>query len=424
MLSNPNIDINDVWRTEEVNDDEAHSQLVIQNQKINIPFLQQIYNAVEAKEFKGASQMELAAELGFTKLISRTLTRNLVKSKVVSTYLDDIGRQRTCKFVSKKFDEQSSLKKQLDEEISKMKEFSQSIQNKKTVEKLSNDADKQVVSNNREEKNILIVENHNEKMKNVSSDIEEQEILNDIKNKNIPNVTEEQKTQNNDKSEMETEALINKVNTLPEENITSDNSKDKIFNKVNDLFRKYKLSKHEKRYQYTSLTKCSKKLFDTSGKEGSDANIEEVSQPKECNKILEKSTVDSHNGKTDTNQNPDPSTGTLASEELGKDTNYKEINQENSANKEICLKNKNETIVDSDFYKTIETKLVVQKPDCKKRSQKNAIVGFMENVHNFDDKLPSLSYRLLRRANLIIKTVKENKIIEDTQKLMKVFKTE
>ena len=47
-----------------------------------------------------------------------------------------------------------------------------------------------------------------------------------------------------------------------------------------------------------------------------------------------------------------------------------------------------------------------------------AVVGFMENVHN--DKNSNFSFRLLRRANLIIESVKKYKVIEDIQKLIKV----
>jgi hypothetical protein len=323
-LSDPNIEIIDLWRTEEIKEDDNLSQLDLQNQRLHIPFLKQIYKTVESKEFKGASQTELATELGLTKLISRTLVRNLVKTKVVSTYLDDIGRQRTTKFVSKKFDAKSSVKKQFELEISKIKEYSRLMKSKKIEEKLH------IFSNNEKKIEYNMIDKKNS-TKSVSI-----------------------------------------VKDLTKNDLGSCNFNNQRFIKVNHILWKYKL--FQNRYRYTSSRK--------------DYITEKLENPR-------------------------------------KGLNDKQIHKNNGLNNmEIIENNLNINIIHSDFYKTIETKLIVQKPECKKKSQKIAVVGFLKNVQNCDNnKQSSISYRLLRRANLIIESIKEHRIIEDTQKLIKVFIT-
>ncbi|XP_008211506.1 general transcription factor 3C polypeptide 1 [Nasonia vitripennis] len=319
-LSDPNIEISDLWRTEEVQDDDDDFQLDIRTQQLNVPFLKQIYNAVESKEFKGASQSELGAELGYTKLISRTLVRNLVKAQVVSTYLDDIGRQRTTKFVSRKFDGKSSVKKQIEEEISKIKEYNRAMQNENSKSASNSDAvEMQVVEN---------------------------------ENLNVEQVVQSK----NDQVAVAVENLVDKE-------LETNSKNEQSFVKANNILSKYKLFRNHNRYRYTSKSE----------------------------------------------------TGNVVDNEPSSNQSRDKQDSENNE----------ENIVDSDFYKTIETKLIVQKPECKKKSQKHSVVGFMENVHNSDNnKQSNLSYRLLRRANLVIESVKRHKIIEDSQKLIKFINKE
>lgn len=367
-LSDPNIEISDIWRTEEVKEDDDHVQLDMKNQKLNVPFMKQIYSTLESKEFKGASQTELASELGLTKLTSRTLVRNLIKSKTVSTYLDDVGRQRTTKFVSRKFHAQSSLKKQLDKEISKIKEYSRLVETKKVKGKSNGGTGKA--------KNIENNVVNGERCIEPSNSIEIIASSNGVDNVNLEIIPHDAKPENQVEAiKSVNEVVITELTNEPDasirKDVENDNFKNQKFIKANSIIRKYKLLKNQKRPRYI-LPK----------KHNDESNLEKIQKDKE---------------------------------------EKKETIQADVSNDKEVPNDKNTQVVDSDFYKTIETKLIVQKPECKKRSQKLPVVGFMENVYNSDNKQANVSYRLLRRANLIIASVKEYKIIEDTQKLIKVL---
>lgn len=309
-MADPNIDINDLWTTEEVEETETDYNIAdMKNQKLNVSFLRQAYDLVEASGYKGISQMELASKLGVTKLISRTLVRNLVKTNVVSTYVEDIGRQRTTKYVSKKLDDKNTYKKRMEDEITKIKEYSRSLK----IEKCSDN----------------------------------EPVVDDVQNCN--------------ESIIETSSHVETENPVIED-VVSNDERRYIFNKTNFILKKYKLLK-KKRYFYTSLK---------------------------------------NRGATTIN---------------GKKLNV--MKKFRKKNHEINNINKNTDIFESDFYKTIESTLKVQKPKCKKKSKKNAVTGIMEDLSNY--AVPSnISYRLIRRANMIVGKVQERKVLEDTQELMKV----
>jgi predicted transcriptional regulator len=61
------------------------------------PILMQAFNVVENAGPEGLSQMELSIKMGVSKLQARTLCRNLQKKGVVSTFMNDVGRQRVCR---------------------------------------------------------------------------------------------------------------------------------------------------------------------------------------------------------------------------------------------------------------------------------------------------------------------------------------
>lgn len=357
-LSDEKIEINDIWRTEEVDETEEtveQKQLDSRNQKINTFFLRQIYNCVESKEYTGASQTDLAAELGVTKLVGRTLMRNLVKCKIVSTYLDDVGRQRTTKFVSKKFHAQSSIRKQFDSEISKIKEFSQSVKNAEAEENMNTD---QITSADPETETL------NDSFQEPNQTIDDLPLQ--LETEKLENISSELKVEMKDlslKLETEEKDLLEKNNKL----------KDQTYALVNRIFRKYKLFKNRNRFLRYSK------------------------DPAEISKLKNSSNYCREDrSKLNTFSN-------------------RALNQKNSKYKSIQLK-------DSNFYKTVETSLIVQKPECKKKSQKVAVVGLLNSFENSNNlKNSGISYRLLRRANLVIASVREHKIIEDIHKLMKVI---
>jgi hypothetical protein len=61
------------------------------------PILTQAFNIVESAGPEGVSQMELSIKMGVSKLQARTLCRNLLKKGVLSTFMNDVGRQRVCR---------------------------------------------------------------------------------------------------------------------------------------------------------------------------------------------------------------------------------------------------------------------------------------------------------------------------------------
>lgn len=72
-------------------------------------------------------------------------------------------------------------------------------------------------------------------------------------------------------------------------------------------------------------------------------------------------------------------------------------------------------------YDKIEVKMIVQKP-MKIEKDDEEVVGFMEELKNRGEKQsPNMTYRLLKRANLVIATVKEHKVISNLAKIRKVI---
>lgn len=69
--------------------------------------------------------------MGLTKLQARAFLRNLVKVGIIATYMNDMGRQRITKYVSKKFEERSKMSKQFNKEMYKIKELTKKITSEK-----------------------------------------------------------------------------------------------------------------------------------------------------------------------------------------------------------------------------------------------------------------------------------------------------
>ncbi|KOX75217.1 General transcription factor 3C polypeptide 1 [Melipona quadrifasciata] len=123
----PNIDILEAWNKDEIQDEDESHELNISNHKYGVPYLKQANAIIEANEIDGVCQGSLAKIMGLTKLQSRTILRNIVKTNIVATYMNDIGRQRLTKYVSKKYEKASKLSKQFKKEIHKIKELTKQI---------------------------------------------------------------------------------------------------------------------------------------------------------------------------------------------------------------------------------------------------------------------------------------------------------
>ncbi|NXQ25041.1 TF3C1 factor, partial [Alaudala cheleensis] len=78
--------------------------------------LTQAYQLIESRGTKGISQAELRLAMNVGKLEARMLCRLLDRYKVVKGFMEDEGRQRTTKYISYIFAEESDLNRQFERE--------------------------------------------------------------------------------------------------------------------------------------------------------------------------------------------------------------------------------------------------------------------------------------------------------------------
>uniref|UniRef100_A0A8D2NGP9 Ral transcription factor IIIC subunit 1 n=1 Tax=Zonotrichia albicollis TaxID=44394 RepID=A0A8D2NGP9_ZONAL len=78
--------------------------------------LTQAYQLIESRGTKGISQAELRLAMNVGKLEARMLCRLLERYKVVKGFMEDEGRQRTTKYISYIFAEESDLNRQFERE--------------------------------------------------------------------------------------------------------------------------------------------------------------------------------------------------------------------------------------------------------------------------------------------------------------------
>ena len=295
-------------------------ELNISNHKYGVPYLKQANTIIEANEIDGVCQGSLAKIMGLTKLQSRTILRNIVKTNIVATYMNDIGRQRLTKYVSKKYEKASKLSKQFKKEIHKIKELT---------------------------KQIAIESDGLEKTKT----IKENTVIDDEKE----SVREVLKSD-----------IVSKDHFLQKKSNTEKVELQKMFNIVNRILYKYRITKRPNRYKCTLSNYLSDKI----------------------NKVQ-----------------------------------VKEKNSySNNMLQQISELSKNEKAVAA--YKNIKVDITVLRLTNEEKSE-NEVYGFMEDVQNSEKKnVTNITYRLLRRANMIIESVKEHQVIDDMTKLIKVkFKT-
>lgn len=232
---------------------------------------------------------------------------------MVATYMNDIGRQRLTKYVSKRYEKTSNLSKQFKEEIHKIKEFTKQI----TTE---------------------------------SDDLEKTKMITHEKNTVI---------NNEEKKNME----VNKDNSIEKVSNTKVTIElQKIFYVVNRILYKYHITMRPNKYKRTfcNYLSCQSNKIPVKEKNLYSNNI--LSQISELSKD-EKAVAVYNNIKVDL----------------------------------TILKSTNE-----------------EKPE-------NEMYGFLEDVQNSEKRsVTNITYRLLRRANMIIQSVKEHQVIDDMTKLMKV----
>ncbi|KYO44577.1 general transcription factor 3C polypeptide 1 isoform A [Alligator mississippiensis] len=78
--------------------------------------LTQAYEIIESRGTKGISQAEIRLAMNVGKLEARMLCRLLERYKVVKGFMEDEGRQRTTKYISHIFAEESDLNRQFERE--------------------------------------------------------------------------------------------------------------------------------------------------------------------------------------------------------------------------------------------------------------------------------------------------------------------
>lgn len=109
QLIDLNIDINEVWTKEEIEDDDEHGLLNNKNTPLDMPLMMYGLKIITDAGAPGITQNELSTKLGQNRLNARSICRNLVRKKCVAFFMDNIGRQRVTKFMSKHFVKQSAI---------------------------------------------------------------------------------------------------------------------------------------------------------------------------------------------------------------------------------------------------------------------------------------------------------------------------
>ncbi|XP_025936370.1 general transcription factor 3C polypeptide 1 isoform X1 [Apteryx rowi] len=107
-------------KMEDYHDDDEEEIMTKAVQPVDIvcerDMLTQAYELIESRGTKGISQAEIRLAMNVGKLEARMLCRLLERYKVVKGFMEDEGRQRTTKYISYIFAEESDLNRQFERE--------------------------------------------------------------------------------------------------------------------------------------------------------------------------------------------------------------------------------------------------------------------------------------------------------------------
>ncbi|KAM9179444.1 general transcription factor 3C polypeptide 1 [Mergus octosetaceus] len=107
-------------KMEDYHDDDEEEIITKVVQPVDIvcerDMLTQAYEIIESRGTKGISQAEIRMAMNVGKLEARMLCRLLERYKVVKGFMEDEGRQRTTKYVSYSFADESDLNRQFERE--------------------------------------------------------------------------------------------------------------------------------------------------------------------------------------------------------------------------------------------------------------------------------------------------------------------
>ncbi|KAM4631775.1 general transcription factor 3C polypeptide 1 [Discoglossus pictus] len=104
---------------EEEDEDASKTPIFTVEQIYEKDMLTQTYELIENRGTKGISQREIQKAMNIGKLEARMLCRLLERYKLIKGFMEDEGRQRTTKFISHVFVEESDIRRQYLEEKAK-----------------------------------------------------------------------------------------------------------------------------------------------------------------------------------------------------------------------------------------------------------------------------------------------------------------
>lgn len=115
QLIDPNVDLAEVWLKEEPEEDDEQGLLNNNDTPLDMPMIMYALRLIHESGPNGITQNELSTRMGTNRLNARSVCRCLVRRKGVTFFLDNQGRQRITKFISKSFVKSSQIQKVFDE---------------------------------------------------------------------------------------------------------------------------------------------------------------------------------------------------------------------------------------------------------------------------------------------------------------------
>ncbi|GFG28372.1 hypothetical protein Cfor_01748 [Coptotermes formosanus] len=156
QLINPDMDVREIWiKDDDIEDDDDTPPGLLDTSELLLDrsILSQAFNIVENAGPEGVSQMELSVKMGVCKLRARTLCRNLLKKGVLSTFMNDVGRQRVYRYMSKKFVKEGKMSVEFMREKEKMLTL---VGHKRDKKQSKNKGKSKKVSSSKEDDNVHV----------------------------------------------------------------------------------------------------------------------------------------------------------------------------------------------------------------------------------------------------------------------------
>lgn len=102
QLRDVNLEVCDLLNSNNTDDNDSDDGILNTSQeRIGATLIEQAYDYIRSQKNNGVSATELAAYFGQNKLACRTLIRNLERSKSISSYSCNEGRQKLHRFAAR-----------------------------------------------------------------------------------------------------------------------------------------------------------------------------------------------------------------------------------------------------------------------------------------------------------------------------------